>query len=60
MERQLAASARLNFQMWNPAEDAWTNGGHIINGDENMSFEDAVARLRSIYEERLTVIPNSL
>ena len=36
------------------------NGGRIINGDENMSFHDAVARIRSIYEERLTVIENNL
>ena len=60
MEKELQASAKLNFQKWNPAEDAWTNGGRIINGDENMSFTDAVARLRSIYEERLTVIQNNL
>ncbi len=60
LEKQLDASATLNFKLWNPAEDAWTNGGHIINGDENMSFHDAVARLRSIYEERLTVIQKNL
>ena len=60
LEKQLKASAKLNFQMWNPAEDAWTNGGHIINGDENMSFEDAVAHLKSIYQERLTVIQDNL
>ena len=60
LEKQLAASAKLNFQMWNPAEDAWTNGGRIINGDENIPFADAVARLRSIYEERLTVIRDNL
>jgi len=59
-EKMLEASARLNFQMWNPAQDASMNGGYIINGDENMTFHDAVVRLRSIYEERLTVIPNSL
>ena len=60
LEKQLSKSAVLNFQMWNPAEDAWTNGGHIINGDENMSFTDAVARLKSIYKERLTVIQDNL
>ena len=60
MEKQLEASAALNFSLWNPAEDAWTNGGRIINGDENLSFHDAVARLRKIYEERLTVIQNNL
>lgn len=60
LEKQLEASARLNFQMWNPAEDASMNGWRIINGDENMSFHEAVARLRSIYEERLSVIRDNL
>ena len=59
-EALLTASAKLNFAMWNPAEDASQNGGRIINGDENMSFHDAVARLKSIYKERLTVIPSKL
>lgn len=36
------------------------NGGRIINGDENMTYQNAVARIRSIYEERLTVIQNNL
>lgn len=60
LEKQLEASAKLNFQMWNPAEDASMNGGHIINGDENLTFHEAVARIRSIYEERLSVIQNNL
>jgi hypothetical protein len=60
LEKQLEASAKLNFQLWNPAEDAWTNGGRIINGDENIPFRDAVARLRDIYEERLDVIQKNL
>ena len=59
-EALLTASAKLNFEMWNPAEDASQNGGRIINGDENMSFHDAVARLKSIYKERLKVIPTKL
>ena len=59
-ERLLTASAKLNFAMWNPAEDASQNGGWIINGDENMSFHDAVTRLKSIYKERLKVIPTKL
>ena len=59
-EKLLTESARLNFQMWNPAGDASQNGGRIINGDENMSFHDAVARLKTIYRERLTVIPTRL
>ncbi len=60
LEKQLEVSAKLNFQLWNPAEDAWTNGGRIINGDENIPFRDAVARLRDIYEERLDVIQKNL
>ena len=59
-EELLAASADLNFAMWNPAEDASQNGGHIINGDERMSFHDAVALLKNNFEERLTVIPKNL
>jgi len=59
-EALLQRSAELNFAMWNPAEDASQNGGRIINGDENLSFHDAVRRLRSIYEERLVVIPKCL
>ena len=60
LEKQLSKSADLNFKMWNPSEDAWTNGGKIINGDENIPFQEAVARLRSIYEERLKVIQENL
>ena len=59
-EALLTASARLNFEMWNPADDRSQNGGWIINGDEDMSFHDAVARLKSIYKERLKVIPTKL
>ncbi len=59
-EALLEESARLNFAMWDPAGDASMNGGHIINGDERMSYADAVARLRSIYEERLKVIGDNL
>ena len=59
-ERLLTESAKLNFAMWNPADDASQNGGNIINGDEYMSFHNAVARLKSIYQERLQVIPKNL
>ena len=59
-EALLTESAKLNFAMWNPAEDASQNGGRIINGDENMTFHDAVARLKTIYRERLTVIRSKL
>ena len=53
-EKLLTESARLNFALWNPAQDG------MINGDENMSFHNAVARLKSIYQERLQVIPKNL
>ena len=46
--------------MWNPAEDASMNGGQIINGDEYMSFHNAVQRIGSIYEDRLRVIAEKL
>ena len=59
-ERELARSAALNFDMWNPAEDASMNGGSIINGDERMSFHDASVQLREVFEERLKVIAKSL
>lgn len=59
-ENLLTKSAQKNFAMWNPAEDASMNGGKIINGDENMTFHDAVARLKTIYKERLKVIPANL
>ena len=59
-EKLLTESAKLNFAMWNPAEDASQNGGNIINGDERMSFHDAVARLKNNYKERLQVIPGKL
>ena len=56
----LTESARYNFRMWNPAEDASMNGGWIINGDENMSFSDAVKLLKENYKLRLSVISQSL
>lgn len=59
-QRLLSKSAELNFAMWNPADDKWQNGGKIINGDENMTFDYAVARLRTIYTERLQVMKSKL
>ncbi|MBR1539542.1 MAG: CotH kinase family protein, partial [Bacteroidales bacterium] len=53
-EAQLAASAARNFRMWNPAQDG------MINGDENLSFHDAVVRLKTIYLERLNVVSAQL
>ena len=52
-EQYLALSAQRNFALWNPA----TTGG--VNGDETLSFTEAVARMRSIYAERLTDINNA-
>ncbi len=60
MENTLQASAELNFRMWNPAEDASQNGGMIINGDEKLTFNAAVARIRKIYEEQLDIISKNL
>ena len=42
--------------MWNPAEDASMNNGSIINGDENLSFDQAVSRAKSVFVERITDI----
>jgi len=46
--------------MWNPADDAVTYSGHIINGDENLTFDKAVERLKGVYENRLKVIQANL
>lgn len=58
--KTLSKSAQVNFSMWNPADDASQNGGRIINGDENMSFDAAVDRLIDIYTRRLEVIGDCL
>ena len=60
MEKTLEKSSILNFSMWNPAEDASQNGGSIINGDENMTFGEAVKLLKNNYSERLEVIKKNL
>lgn len=60
MEKTLQTSAELNFKMWDPAEDASQNGGVIVNGDERMTYNAAVARLKKIYEERLEIISKNL
>ena len=59
-QKRLRPSAELNFKMWNPADDAWIHDGKIINGDENLSFDKAVERLKDIYENRLKVIQENL
>ena len=56
----LTESAKLNFAMWNPAGDANMNGGKIINGDENLTFEQAVERLKANYRTHLEVIRKNL
>ena len=56
----LAASAELNFSMWNPADDRWLNFGMLINGDENLPFGEAVERLREVYLRRLEFLKNNL
>lgn len=56
----LEKSAELNFKMWNPADDKSQNGGKIINGDENMTFSQAVQRLKSNFNKHLSVIDSKL
>ncbi len=46
--RHFTTSAELNFKMWDPAEDASQNGGVIVNGDERMTYNAAVERLKKI------------
>ena len=46
-EEYLALSAKRNFALWNPQD----TGG--VNGDELLPYEEAVARLRTIYAERI-------
>lgn len=52
----LKESAQLNFAMWNPADDRSQNGGQIINGDENLSFDAAIDRLKENYKTHLKVV----
>lgn len=59
MKKTLSESAKLNFKMWDPSQDASMNGGYIINGDEWMTFSSAVDKIKSIYKERLQVISSS-
>ena len=59
-EALLRKSAELNFSMWDPSGDATQNGGKIINGDERITYAEAVARIRQIYQDRLKVIGSKL
>jgi len=56
----LSKSAELNFAMWDPSQDRSMNGGKIINGDENMTFDAAVDRLKDIYHDRLEILNQQL
>ncbi len=47
-EEYLTLSAQRNFSLWNPQDTG------SVNGDESLTFEEAVARMRAIYAERLT------
>jgi len=60
LRKTLSSSAKLNFHLWDPTQDASSNGGKIINGDENLSFDAAVDRLKANYLERLKVIKDCL
>ena len=60
LQKQLSESAKYNFRMWNPADDASMNGGSIINGDENMSFDEAVKLLKEKYNIRLSIMSQQL
>lgn len=47
-ERELVVSEIYNYKLWR------TTAAGTNNGDESLSFHDAVARIKSIYNERLT------
>lgn len=56
----LEESAKLNFQMWDPSEDASQNGGKIINGDERMTYAQAVERIKNNYKIHLQLVLDTL
>lgn len=47
-------SAAENFKQWDPTQDGY------INGDEALSWNDAVARMRTILSERISIIDHAL
>ena len=51
-KNKLLKSADLNIQLW-PISSR-------VNGDETMSFEDAVERMKNAYETRLEIIENAI
>lgn len=56
----LRPSAGYNFKLWNPADDKSSNGGKLINGDENMSFDDAVDLLKANYLQHLSTMNSEI
>ncbi len=52
-EQEMAVSAELNFKMWKPSEAG-------INGDENLSYHEAVARIKQFYTARLSFVETKL
>ena len=60
MEQEMAVSAELNFQMWNPKEAAQDQGRSTINGDETLSYHAAVARIKQFYTEHLSDVEEYL
>lgn len=60
LEKKMQKSAELNFKLWNPADDASLNDGSIINGDENLTYNEAVKLLKNNFQERLEVISKNL
>ena len=59
-EREMAVSAELNFQMWNPKEAAQQQGRSTINGDETLSYHAAVARIKRFYTEHMSDVEEYL
>ena len=60
MEREMAVSAELNFQMWNPKEAAEQQSRSTINNDETLSYHEAVARIKQFYTARVSFVEGKL
>ena len=60
MEQEMAVSAELNFQMWNPKEAAQDQGRSTINNDETLSYHAAVARIKRFYTEHMSDVEEYL
>jgi len=57
---RLSYSADLNFKMWDPTEDRNMNGGNLINGDEPLTYTQAVERMRNIIVERIQTLDQQI